>query len=209
MSPRMAKPSFATLLKIQQELILPFYAIERATPLPKQFGRHENDAEHSWGLALFACALAPEVDPDLDVGLVCQFAVVHDLVEVYAGDTPNFAADDIKADKDKREQAAFDQLINEFKQMTWIVGLVAKYEAQDSKEAHFVRSLDKTLSLMQEHASEGQIFQDFQISKESFRHVLSTHRKKAMIHDAAFEYYLEAERLLLDNPQFFHDPAKK
>lgn len=205
----MPKPSFEVLLKIQQELILPFYAIERATPLPRQFRRHENDAEHSWGLALLATAIATEVDTSLDVGLVCQFAVVHDLVEVYAGDTPNFASDEMKAGKDEREAQALDQLKAEFKNVPWIVRLVTKYEAQDTPEAHFVRSLDKTLSLMQEHASEGKIFRDFKISRHEFKNVLETHRKKAMIHDAAFAYYQEAEKLLLDNPQYFHDHSKE
>jgi putative hydrolase of HD superfamily len=205
----MSKPSFAALLKIQQELILPFYAIERATPLPKQFNRHENDAEHSWGLALLACALAPEVDPSLNVGLICQFAVVHDLVEVFAGDTPNFASDDVKAGKEARELQGLEQMKVAFAGMPWIIDMVTNYEAQDTPEAHFVRSLDKTLSLMQEHASDGQIFQDYQITKAELLRVLEPHRKKAMIHDQAFDYYRAAEKLLLDNPHFFHEDAKE
>jgi 5'-deoxynucleotidase YfbR-like HD superfamily hydrolase len=205
----MSKLPFSLLQRVQQELILPFYGIERATPLPKKLGgRHENDAEHSWSLALLACAAAPHIDPQLDIGKVAQFAIVHDLLEVYSGDTPNFAPDHEKASKDKREEQAMAQLKSAFHAMPWIIDTVAEYEAQDSPEAHFVRSLDKTLSLMQEHASEGQIFRDFKITEELFKKKLEGHRRKAGIHPGAFAYYEEAWDLLLANPHFFHKESK-
>ncbi len=205
----MSKPSFALVQRIVHELIQPFYGIERATPLPKQLGgRHENDAEHSWGLALFASALAPHLDENLDIGLVCQFAVVHDLVEVYAGDTPNLASEEEKAGKEERERVALEKLMQEFRELPWITETVAEYEKQTSKEAQFVRSLDKTLALLQEYESEGQILRDFKVTIDQLAPILRYHKRKAMIHEGAFEYYLAAERLLLDNPHFFHQSDK-
>lgn len=205
----MPKPSFALVQRIVHELIQPFYGIERATPLPKQLGgRHENDAEHSWGLALFASALAPHLDENLDIGLVCQFAVVHDLVEVYAGDTPNLASEEEKAGKEERERVALEKLMQEFRELPWITETVAEYEKQTSKEAQFVRSLDKTLALLQEYESEGQILRDFKVTIDQLAPILKQHKRKAMIHEGAFEYYLAAERLLLDNPHFFHQSDK-
>lgn len=199
----MSNPPFSVIRLIVDELIQPFYAIERATPLPKRFGRHENDAEHSWGLALLACALAPQIDPKLDVGIICQFAVVHDLVEVYAGDTPNFAPEEEKAQKDERERLALQKLKTNFQAVPWVTSTIEQYEHQDTPEAHFVRSLDKTLSLLQEFASEGQIFHDYNITQADFRRMLKAHKKKAMLHKEAFEYYEAAEKLLLENPHFF------
>jgi len=205
----MSKLPFSVLQRMVHELIQPFYGIERATPLPKQFGgRHENDAEHSWGLALFASALAPHIDEKLDVGLVCQFAVVHDLVEVYAGDTPNLASEKEKAGKEERERLALEKLKEEFQELPWIIKTVAEYEKQSSGEAQFVRSLDKTLSLLQEYESDGNIFRDFKVTIDQFELMLRQHKRKAMVHEGAFEYYLAAERLLLNNPHFFHSGHK-
>lgn len=200
----MSKPTFSTLRRIVHELVVPFYAIERATPLPKHIGRQENDAEHSWGLALMACALAPQIDTRLDVGKVSQFAVVHDLLEVYAGDTSNFAPDAEKATKDAREHEALIKLKTEFKDLPWIIETVEAYENQLLPEAKFVRSLDKTLSLMQEYESEGQILQNFKITEEKFKTKLEQHRRKAKVYPEVFEYYEAAERALFDNPQFFY-----
>lgn len=200
----MSKPPFSVLKRVVHELILPFYAIERATPLPKHIGRQENDAEHSWGLALLACALAPQIDAKLDIGKISQFAVVHDLLEVYAGDTSNFGPDSEKATKEAREHEAFVKLKTDFKELPWIIETVAVYESQESPEAKFVRSLDKTLSLLQEYESEGQILQNFKITEEKFKTKLEQHKRKAMVYPEVFEYYEAAERSLLDNPHFFY-----
>lgn len=205
----MVKPRLSELEKILNELILPFYAISRATPLPKKFGRNENDAEHSWGLALMACAIAPRISPKLDVGLICQFAVIHDLVEVYAGDTPNFASDAELLSKDDREHAALEKIEKDFSNLPWIAEIIRKYEKQDTPEAKFVRSLDKTLALMQEYASEGQIFHNYKITRNQFRSKIANVRNKASGHSTLFEYYLAAEQKLLDNPDFFYQADKK
>lgn len=76
----MSQPDFSDIQQLVRQLVLPFYTLERDLPLPIQNHRNENDAEHSWSLALLACSLAPEIDPQLDVGKICQYAVVHDLV---------------------------------------------------------------------------------------------------------------------------------
>jgi 5'-deoxynucleotidase YfbR-like HD superfamily hydrolase len=58
----MPKPTIADLEKLVREIIFPFYRIERAFPLSFRPGQPENDAEHSWSLALLACALAPHME---------------------------------------------------------------------------------------------------------------------------------------------------
>src|SRR5688572_11298710 len=104
-----SRPSFQDIEKVMRELVLPFSAIDRDISLSLPNGsRNENDAEHSWSLALVACMLAPHVDPKLDVGKVCQFAVVHDLTEIHAGDTSAFAPDDDHQTKEEREHQAFE-----------------------------------------------------------------------------------------------------
>ena len=79
------KPTFADIEKVMRELVIGSYGVERSIPLPLSSGlRRENDGEHAWSIALIACMLAPHIDKKLDVGKVCQFAVVHDLTEVHA-----------------------------------------------------------------------------------------------------------------------------
>ena len=72
--------------------------------------RRENDAEHSWHLGVMAIVLAEHAaDPQLDLARVVKMVLVHDIVEIDAGDT--FAYDDVGAlDKAKREQAAAQRL---------------------------------------------------------------------------------------------------
>ncbi|HEY1835727.1 MAG TPA: HD domain-containing protein [Candidatus Saccharimonadales bacterium] len=200
----MSKPTIADLEKLIREIIFPFYQIERTVPLRFAPRRYENDAEHSWSLALFACALAPRVDPKLDVGKVAQFAIVHDLVEIHAGDTNNFAPEAERATKDEREREALGKLRQEFKLFPWITETIATYEKQASAEARFVKSVDKLILLLIDYFEEGQFYHEHKITLEMWRAKMQKHREKAARHPGAFAYYDEIWNLLLANPQFFH-----
>lgn len=106
----------------------------------------EADTTHTVMLGLVACALAKEVG--LDTGRVAQYALVHDLPEVYAGDTPTLRAlsTDAKADKKTREHDAYVRILNEFGlTLPWVDRTIATYERQESREARFVRAVDKLL----------------------------------------------------------------
>jgi 5'-deoxynucleotidase YfbR-like HD superfamily hydrolase len=106
----------------------------------------ESDTDHTVMLGLTACALA--YGTDLNEGLVAQYALVHDLVEVYAGDTATLRAlsDEAKADKKAREQAAQDRIVREFVDtLPWVTVLLCSYERQIIREARFVRAVDKLL----------------------------------------------------------------
>jgi 5'-deoxynucleotidase YfbR-like HD superfamily hydrolase len=113
------KPSFAEVEKLVARAILPFYHLERDISTPPPTRRLENDAEHSWSLSLLACALAPHVDPALDVGLVAQLATVHDVVEIYAGDTSILAPKAVLETKEEREREALKRIQQEFVAFPW------------------------------------------------------------------------------------------
>jgi putative hydrolases of HD superfamily len=107
----------------------------------------ESDTDHTVMLGLAACALAQEVG-GLDVGAVAQYALVHDLVEAYAGDMPTLRAlsTDQKAEKKAREHAAFERIMREFGlDLPWIDRTIAGYERQVQPEARFVRAVDKLM----------------------------------------------------------------
>src|SRR5690349_17611888 len=117
------KLSFTGVELVLRELVLPFSLIERSVPLPVKGGyRNENNAEHSWTLALVASMLAPQLDPGLNVGKVCQYAVVHDLVEVYSGDTSIFGSQQEFQTQADRERKALEKIAKDFSHSPWLVG---------------------------------------------------------------------------------------
>jgi 5'-deoxynucleotidase YfbR-like HD superfamily hydrolase len=134
---------------------LQFGEVER-TACQHPSGRPETDATHTVMLAWLAPALAALFYPHLDVGLVTQFAVVHDAVEVYCGDTPTLRiTPDEYAAKRERERAAAGQWAADFgRTLGWVPGMIARYEAQEEPEARFVRAADKCCPALV-HASNG------------------------------------------------------
>lgn len=107
-------------------------------------GAKESDVEHSYHLALSAAELAASYFPDLDTGLVTQFALVHDLPELYAGDTPTLGITDAnRAQKEAAERIALDKLLTELPPHT--AQLLERYEKQEEPEARFVRFVDKLM----------------------------------------------------------------
>lgn len=123
-------------------LLTQFQAIERQIPLPI-LGRMENDTEHSYNLAMAAWLIVSHDKIPLDLDLVIKYALVHDLVEVYAGDT--FALDDAHTvTKVDRERLALgklqDQVItHEF------ASYIRQYEQMTDEESRFIYGLDKMM----------------------------------------------------------------
>lgn len=102
----------------------------------------ENDAEHSFMLALTASEIASQHFPLLDSGLVTLFSLVHDLVELETSDVATFDIDDTALSQ--KESAEHDALPAVIEQLPSYCGsLLLRYEAQVEPEARFVRLLDK------------------------------------------------------------------
>lgn len=124
------------------ELTVKFADVHRITLYPD--GHYENDAEHSFHLALSATEIAANYHPEMDTGLVSQFSMVHDLPEIYAGDVPSFnISNSAKGAKEKAEQVALERLLSELPPHT--AKLLERYEKQEEPEARFVRFIDKLL----------------------------------------------------------------
>jgi 5'-deoxynucleotidase YfbR-like HD superfamily hydrolase len=131
------------------ELAMRFGRIDRAV-VSHPDGTPESDSDHTVMLGWLACSLAAQWYPQLDLGLVAQFALVHDAPEVYAGDTPTLRIDDAGlTEKHEREQRALDRLTTEFAgALPWFPNAIASYERQQLAEARFVRALDKVVTRM-------------------------------------------------------------
>jgi putative hydrolase of HD superfamily len=115
--------------------------------------RRENSAEHSWHLGAMALALGEYAEPGTDLARVIELLLVHDVVEIDAGDT--FAFDAVaNADKAARETAAAerifgllpDDLAREFR-ARW-----DEFEAGETPESHFANALDRLQALVQNDA---------------------------------------------------------
>ena len=106
--------------------------------------RRETDTDHTVMLSCIACSVAQVVAPHLDLGLVSQFAQVHDFVEVHAGDTVTLGGH-AAADKAAREAAALDRIRVDFSALPWLPQMITRYESLADPEARFVKVLDKVM----------------------------------------------------------------
>jgi putative hydrolase of HD superfamily len=106
--------------------------------------RPENNAEHSFMLGLTAMAVGPRHYPGLDTGLMVQFALVHDLVELETGDVQTFQVTDEELQaKYAAEEVAVEKLCGTLP--TFVADMLHCYEEQQLPEARLVRHLDKLL----------------------------------------------------------------
>lgn len=111
--------------------------------------RRENDAEHSWHLALMVILLAEHADEPIDVGRTVQLVVVHDLVEIYAGDTPLYDTVGAATQADREREAAgrlFGLLPED--QAELMRGLWDEFEARRTPEARFAKAMDRLEPLL-------------------------------------------------------------
>ena len=127
-------------------------------------GNRENDAEHSFHLALSATEIAAEHYPELDAGLVSQFSLVHDLPELYTGDVSTYKiSEEERSSKETAEKIATERLLKELPSYT--SNILRRYEEQLEPEARFVRLIDKlmpgVINIMSKGAST--IKEDFNI----------------------------------------------
>lgn len=121
---------------------LAFGRVERVTR-HEDGVRPETDTDHTVMLGIIACEVAPA---GLDRTLVAAFALVHDLSEVYAGDTPTLGASaEVIAAKNDRENVARARLTDELGDGSWLAEMLSIYEQQRVPEARFVRVIDKVL----------------------------------------------------------------
>jgi putative hydrolases of HD superfamily len=119
--------------------------------------RQENTAEHSWHLALCATMLAEHANEPVDVGKVVQMLLIHDLVEIDAGDTFVYASADEIAAQDHKEQAAAERIFGllPIDQSARLHALWEEFEAKESAEARFAKAVDRIQPMLLNLASGG------------------------------------------------------
>jgi len=159
--------------------------IERKTKIISD-SRRENDAEHSWHLAMMAIVLHKHANQEIDLFRVIKMLLVHDLVEIDAGDT--FAYDtNGQGDKYERELLAAERIFGLLpeEQGAELMELWKEFENKKTKEAKFAASLDRLQPLIHNYLNEGDTWQKFNITSEK---VLARNKEIAHGSEALWEY---------------------
>lgn len=119
--------------------------------------RRENDAEHSWHIAVMAVVLAEHsADPGIDLLKALKMLLIHDVVEIDAGDT--FAYDEVVVqDKEQREWAAAERIFGLLPngQAAAFRDLWEEFEARRSPEARFAAALDRLQPILHNYHTQG------------------------------------------------------
>jgi putative hydrolases of HD superfamily len=155
--------------------------------------RRENTAEHSWHLAMMAITLADYADRPIDIGRVIRMLLVHDLVEIDAGDTFVY---DVAANQDKaeREAAAAERIFGllPLDHGTELRSLWQEFEARTTPDAAFAAALDRLQPLLHNYNTEGSTWRQHGITVEQ---VVTLNRTIANGSQRLWEY---TERLIED-----------
>ena len=124
--------------------------------------RRENSAEHSWHIALTVLILSEYAkDPDVDLFRVMKILLVHDLIEIDAGDT--YCYDDQgRKDQTRREKIAADRIFNLLPadQTRTLRELWDEFEERKTPESRFANALDRLMPFLHNYVTEGQIWRE-------------------------------------------------
>lgn len=155
--------------------------------------RGENDAEHSFSLALLAMILSDYADKDVSIDRVIRMALVHDLIEIYAGDTYVYDEEAMLSKQSREDEAArrlFGMLPEE--QGAEYEALWREFDAAESADARFAASLDRFQPLLMNYYTGGLSWMKHNVSLGQVR------ARMQLISRVSPELYEEVERMLSD-----------
>lgn len=141
-------------------------SVTRATTLADA-SRAENSAEHSWHLTLYALVLADQAGPDVDIARVIKMLILHDLVEIDAGDNPIFGDVDVAAMEDQEQRAAdriFGLLPTDI--AADLRAVWEEFEAAQTPSAQFAKALDRFQPPILNLASGGGSWTDYDVTPD-------------------------------------------
>ena len=164
--------------------------IQRKTRLFNS-NRHENDAEHSWHLAMMAIVLAGHSNKDVDLLKVLKMVLIHDIVEIDAGDT--FIYDTAKSHTNTDEELVAAKRIFGLlpaKQAEEFIAVWIEFEEGFTEEAKFARTMDRFEPLLQNVSNNGGTWAEYNVGYQQ------VYDKKIAIKDGSEAIWDYAENLL-------------
>ena len=119
-------------------------------------GRYENDAEHSWHMAVMAYLLREYANEEVDIVKVMMMCLIHDIVEIDAGDTYAYDEEGLKTQK-SREDAAKQRIfpILPEEQANELIALFDEFELNETAEARFAHAMDNLQPLILNNSNNG------------------------------------------------------
>ncbi len=188
------------------ELTNRFREIERVI-LIKGSDRFENDLEHSYQLAICAWYVITTKKLPLSVEKAMKYALVHDLVEVYAGDVFFYDQEDpaVAQRKKEREKEAVDMLRKEFQEFPDMADFIDNYQNKSEEESRFVYALDKIISPINIYLDGGRIWHQHNITLEK---LYKAKKPKADAYPEVGKYFDELKEILDKHPDFFPGEVK-
>ncbi len=142
------------LLRFSAEIDKMTAVLRRTVLIDKS--RRENDAEHSWHIAVMAMMFEEYFNGKVDIGRAVRMCVVHDLVEIYAGDT--FAFDKKgNEDKEERERAAADKLFLQLpeEQAVMFRAYWEEFDAMETDDSRYAACMDRIQPLLHNTLTDG------------------------------------------------------
>lgn len=176
-----------------------FQKIKRVVLIPGE-NRWENDAEHSFQLALTAWYLIEKDRLKLDLSKVLLFSLAHDLVEAYAGDTYVYDTPAVLKRKKEKEKKAAILLKKNFPEFSSLHRLIKEYESKKSPESRFVYALDKVLPAINIYLDNGKTWKLKKITSEK---LLNDKKEKISLSPKILHYYEELAKILKKNKKLF------
>lgn len=151
--------------------------------------RKENDAEHAWHIALMAILLSEYANEEIDVLKTVTMLLIHDLVEIDAGDTYAYDEEGNKT-KEQREKKAADRIFGLLPkdQQEKLRGLWDEFEEWESPEARFAHAMDRIQPLMLNVAAEGKSWEEHGVRLEQ---VLARNKHTAKGSEKLWQYAYE------------------
>ena len=130
-------------------------------------GRNENDAEHAWHMAIMAYLLQEYSNERIDVARVMLRCLIHDVVEIDAGDTYAYDAEGLKTQK-AREEAAKERLYSMLPedQKADLTAIFDEFEERKTPEAKFARALDNLQPLLLNNSNDGGDWRNHDVTAE-------------------------------------------
>ena len=148
-------------------------------------GRRENDAEHAWHMAIMAYLLREYANEAVDIGKVMLMCLIHDVVEIEAGDTYAYDAAGLATQKE-REEAAKVKLYSMLPadQAAELMALFDEFEAWETPESRFAHAMDNLQPLLLNDSNDGGDWREHGVSADQ---VYGRQRKTALGSERLFQ----------------------
>ena len=157
-------------------------------------GRNENDAEHSWHMAIMAYLLKEYANEKIDIVKVMLMCLIHDIVEIDAGDTYAYDTENLKTQK-AREDAAKERIFSLLPedQAKELIALFDEFEDFESAESKFAHAMDNIQPLILNNSNNGGDWKEHHVTAEQ---VYKRQSKTKLGSEKLFEV---ADQLLREN----------